>query len=186
MERKRDTAASPFSPRAGRRSRQRDEGLSHPPPQPPFNARPDVNLIQQHLRVTAALIVREMSTRTPAIRPLGARSSESGTRFSTAAIAPRAAPIRWRIRSYSRPPRMPCSAGLVEGANCQSLAKCQSGARQFASKSRRGGSRSRQDPARSRQGLGRPANSVYQSLGRIRRVLLECIERQLAAAELGT
>lgn len=28
--------------------------------------------------------------------------------------------------------------------------------------------------------LGRPANSVYQSLGRIRRTLLECIERQLA------
>ena len=27
---------------------------------------------------------------------------------------------------------------------------------------------------------GRPVNSVYQSLGRIRRVLLECIERQLA------
>ena len=31
------------------------------------------------------------------------------------------------------------------------------------------------------QQLGRPANSVYQSLGRIRRVLLECIRRQLAA-----
>ena len=29
-------------------------------------------------------------------------------------------------------------------------------------------------------GLGRPANSVYQSLGRIRRVLLECIQRRLA------
>lgn len=29
-------------------------------------------------------------------------------------------------------------------------------------------------------GLGRPANSVYQSLGRIRRVLLECIQRQMA------
>lgn len=29
--------------------------------------------------------------------------------------------------------------------------------------------------------LGRPANSVYQSLGRIRRVLLECIRRRLAA-----
>ena len=29
--------------------------------------------------------------------------------------------------------------------------------------------------------LGRPANSLYQSLGRIRRTLLECIERQLAA-----
>ncbi|MCA9044446.1 MAG: sigma-70 family RNA polymerase sigma factor [Planctomycetaceae bacterium] len=28
--------------------------------------------------------------------------------------------------------------------------------------------------------LGRPANSVYQSLGRIRRMLLECIQRQLA------
>lgn len=28
--------------------------------------------------------------------------------------------------------------------------------------------------------LGRPANSVYQSLGRIRRVLLECVRRQLA------
>ena len=31
------------------------------------------------------------------------------------------------------------------------------------------------------QELGRPANSVYQSLGRIRRVLLECIRRRLAA-----
>jgi RNA polymerase sigma-70 factor (ECF subfamily) len=31
--------------------------------------------------------------------------------------------------------------------------------------------------------LGRPANSVYKSLGRIRRTLLECIDRQLAAAE---
>lgn len=30
--------------------------------------------------------------------------------------------------------------------------------------------------------IGRPANSVYQSLGRIRRTLLECIQRQLAAA----
>lgn len=29
--------------------------------------------------------------------------------------------------------------------------------------------------------LGRPANSVYQSLGRIRRALLECIRRRLAA-----
>ncbi len=29
--------------------------------------------------------------------------------------------------------------------------------------------------------LGRPVNSVYQSLGRIRRVLLECVERELAA-----
>ncbi len=28
--------------------------------------------------------------------------------------------------------------------------------------------------------MGRPANSVYQSLGRIRRVLLECIQRRLA------
>lgn len=28
--------------------------------------------------------------------------------------------------------------------------------------------------------LGRPANSVYQSLGRIRRVLMECIQRQIA------
>lgn len=36
------------------------------------------------------------------------------------------------------------------------------------------------------EALGRPANSVYQSLGRIRRALLECIERQLSAAELGT
>ncbi len=31
------------------------------------------------------------------------------------------------------------------------------------------------------QKLGRPVNSVYQSLGRIRRVLLECVERELAA-----
>ena len=29
--------------------------------------------------------------------------------------------------------------------------------------------------------LGRPANSVYQSLGRIRKALLDCIHRQLAA-----
>ena len=29
--------------------------------------------------------------------------------------------------------------------------------------------------------LKRPANSIYQSLGRIRRTLLECINRQLAA-----
>lgn len=28
--------------------------------------------------------------------------------------------------------------------------------------------------------IGRPVNSVYQSLGRIRRALLECIERQMA------
>jgi RNA polymerase sigma-70 factor (ECF subfamily) len=33
--------------------------------------------------------------------------------------------------------------------------------------------------------LGRPANSLYQSLGRIRRTLLECIERQLAAQGAG-
>ncbi len=33
--------------------------------------------------------------------------------------------------------------------------------------------------------LGRPANSVYQSLGRIRRTLLECINRTLAAPEAG-
>ncbi|HUG89832.1 MAG TPA: sigma-70 family RNA polymerase sigma factor [Planctomycetaceae bacterium] len=32
--------------------------------------------------------------------------------------------------------------------------------------------------------LGRPANSVYQSLGRIRRALLECISRRLAEAGL--
>ena len=30
--------------------------------------------------------------------------------------------------------------------------------------------------------LGRPANSVYQSLGRIRRILLECMRRRLASA----
>ncbi|NLE38782.1 MAG: sigma-70 family RNA polymerase sigma factor [Pirellulaceae bacterium] len=30
--------------------------------------------------------------------------------------------------------------------------------------------------------LGRPANSVYQSLGRIRRTLLECVNRALAVA----
>ena len=29
--------------------------------------------------------------------------------------------------------------------------------------------------------LGRPANSVYQSLGRIRRTLLECVQRQMKA-----
>lgn len=28
--------------------------------------------------------------------------------------------------------------------------------------------------------LGRPANSVYQSLGRIRRVLMECVQRRIA------
>lgn len=33
--------------------------------------------------------------------------------------------------------------------------------------------------------LGRPANSVYQSLGRIRRVLMECIRKRLAAIEAG-
>ena len=33
--------------------------------------------------------------------------------------------------------------------------------------------------------LGRPANSVYQSLGRIRRTLLECVQRRLSA-EWGT
>ncbi|MEX0704282.1 MAG: sigma-70 family RNA polymerase sigma factor [Planctomycetales bacterium] len=33
--------------------------------------------------------------------------------------------------------------------------------------------------------LGRPVNSVYQSLGRIRRTLLECITRRVAAAEAG-
>lgn len=33
--------------------------------------------------------------------------------------------------------------------------------------------------------LGRPVNSVYQSLGRIRRTLLECINRRLAAVESG-
>lgn len=33
--------------------------------------------------------------------------------------------------------------------------------------------------------LDRPANSVYQSLGRIRRALLECIQRRLTAAETG-
>ena len=32
------------------------------------------------------------------------------------------------------------------------------------------------------ESLGRPANSVYQSLGRIRRWLLECIQRQLSEA----
>lgn len=30
--------------------------------------------------------------------------------------------------------------------------------------------------------LGRPANSVYQSIGRIRKTLLDCIERRVAAA----
>lgn len=30
------------------------------------------------------------------------------------------------------------------------------------------------------QDMGRPANSIYQSLGRIRRSLLECVNRQLA------
>lgn len=32
--------------------------------------------------------------------------------------------------------------------------------------------------------LDRPANSVYQSIGRIRQALLECIERQLRLAEV--
>ena len=31
------------------------------------------------------------------------------------------------------------------------------------------------------ESLGRPANSVYQSLGRIRRALLECVQRQVSA-----
>lgn len=43
----------------------------------------------------------------------------------------------------------------------------------------------RYSPGESGKGLaetvGRPANSVYQSLGRIRRTLLECINRQMAA-----
>jgi RNA polymerase sigma-70 factor (ECF subfamily) len=33
------------------------------------------------------------------------------------------------------------------------------------------------------EALSRPANSVYQSIGRIRQSLLECIERQLKLAE---
>ena len=37
------------------------------------------------------------------------------------------------------------------------------------------------DEARKTPGLHRPANSVYQSLGRIRRTLLECINRRLSA-----
>lgn len=44
----------------------------------------------------------------------------------------------------------------------------------------------RYSPGESGKGLaetvGRPANSVYQSLGRIRRTLLECINRQMAAS----
>jgi len=44
--------------------------------------------------------------------------------------------------------------------------------------------RKRYRPGQSGKGLaeelGRPANSVYQSLGRIRKTLLECIRRQLA------
>lgn len=34
--------------------------------------------------------------------------------------------------------------------------------------------------------LGRPANSVYQSLGRIRRVLMECVRRRLSSAGAAT
>lgn len=34
--------------------------------------------------------------------------------------------------------------------------------------------------------LGRPANSVYQSLGRIRRLLMECVRRRLAEPEAAT
>jgi RNA polymerase sigma-70 factor, ECF subfamily len=34
--------------------------------------------------------------------------------------------------------------------------------------------------------LGRPANSVYQSIGRIRKTLLECVQRQLSHAPRGT
>lgn len=44
----------------------------------------------------------------------------------------------------------------------------------------------RYSPGESGKGLaetvGRPANSVYQSLGRIRRTLLECINRRMAAS----
>lgn len=36
------------------------------------------------------------------------------------------------------------------------------------------------------QQLGRPANSVYQSFGRIRRALMECVRRQLAEAGAAT
>lgn len=34
--------------------------------------------------------------------------------------------------------------------------------------------------------MGRPANSVYQSFGRIRRVLMECVRRQLTEAEFAS
>ena len=36
-------------------------------------------------------------------------------------------------------------------------------------------------PARVAEDLGRPINAVYQSLGRIRRTLMECVNRQLAS-----
>ena len=40
-----------------------------------------------------------------------------------------------------------------------------------------------QDGTRVAADLGRPVNSVYQSLGRIRRTLMECITRSLAKGE---
>lgn len=55
-------AAGPLSPPAGRRcAGRRMRGSEHP--STAIQVGSDVNLIQQHLRVTAALIVREMSTR---------------------------------------------------------------------------------------------------------------------------
>ncbi|RVP13961.1 hypothetical protein CN109_27370, partial [Sinorhizobium meliloti] len=47
-------AASPFSPPAGSRCRQADEGAASAP-STAIHLGSDVNLIQQHLRVTAAL-----------------------------------------------------------------------------------------------------------------------------------
>lgn len=54
-------AASPFSPPAGKGAGRRMRGSEHSINT--IHLGSDVNLIQQHLRVTAALIVREMSTR---------------------------------------------------------------------------------------------------------------------------
>ena len=36
------------------------------------------------------------------------------------------------------------------------------------------------------ESIGRPINSVYQSLGRIRRALMECIRREMTTLEPGT
>ncbi|MBX3444599.1 MAG: sigma-70 family RNA polymerase sigma factor [Planctomyces sp.] len=66
---------------------------------------------------------------------------------------------------------------LRRAALRQCLAKLRDKDRQLIEKRYRPGAVGRMEA----EHLGRPANSVYQSIGRIRRTLLECIRRQLAA-----